>query len=240
MDETYIIIEEDNERKILLEGKDIKEAHREAEKRYRHLVEPPAAGPDLDAIRQAFLHRADPEPEDEIPAAPDIPAENTPPENPPAEPEVPKASEAPENPPAESPRQEEIPIEVQVRELIEKYKSQRPDSFAEPTPDEAAAETAESPEAPSPKAAPEPETESADPGIRYTVINESDVEILEATGTGFSPVFAKPIENRPQSGKNNQKNSGKKTGGWRRHVPSILAAAGVLLLCLLWLYVIWR
>ena len=30
MDETYIIIEEDNERKILLEGKDIKEAHREA------------------------------------------------------------------------------------------------------------------------------------------------------------------------------------------------------------------
>ena len=110
MDETYIIIEEDNERKILLEGKDIKEAHREVEKRYRHLVEPPAAGPVLDAIRQAFLHRADSEPKDEIPAAPDIPAENTPPEDPPARPEAPKAPEAPETPRRNLPGRRKYPL----------------------------------------------------------------------------------------------------------------------------------
>ena len=56
MDETYIIIEEDNERKILPEGEEIREAYRETEKRFQHLVEPAATGVDL-AARLHFRPR---------------------------------------------------------------------------------------------------------------------------------------------------------------------------------------
>ena len=191
MDETYIILEEDNERKILLEGQEIKDAHREAEKRYRHLVDPPAGGAGLEALRQAFLHRADPKSADEQAPDPEIPAGEPSPEEP----------EPPEEPPAEPVRQqmsdsEEKPIEEQVRDLIEKYKAQRPEA--------------------------NPGTENARPEIPFTVLKESEVEILDNAGT-----------EKKTPGENS-------SGGTGRHISALWAAAGIFLLCLLCIYFLWK
>ena len=210
MDETYIIIEEDNERKILLEGRETKEAHRETEKRYRHLVEPVAAGIDLEAIRRQFMkpapeNRPEPEAEAEVKESP---------ESSPQTEESPAPSEpAPEEP---SPR----PIEEQVRDLIEKYKAQRPAVVQEEI---HPAESLPTPEAEGAPAELEEEEE-----IRYTVLNESDVEILTSDDlppqTDRGTVYVRPSEPR-------------KTRVFT--LPSILAAAGVAVVCLLSIYLIW-
>lgn len=222
MDETYIIIEEDNERKILLEGKETKEAHRETEARYRHLVEPAAAGIDLEAIRRQFMK----------PAPKTRPEEKDQPEARLQAEEVPPLSD----PVPEQPLQR--PIEEQVRDLIEKYKSQRPPIFQEEI------HPAE------PSSAPEAEKDPPDPaegsGIRYTVLNESDVEILTSDDlppeTDRGPVYVKPLENREagidEKTKPN-KNTDRSPGGRRFHAPSLLAIAGVAVICLLTIYLIW-
>ncbi len=210
MDETYIIIEEDNERKILLEGRETKEAHRETEKRYRHLVEPVAAGIDLEAIRRQFMkpapeNRPEPEAEAEVKETPES-SPQTGESSAPSEP-------APEKP---SPR----PIEEQVRDLIEKYKAQRPAVVQEEI---HPAEPLPTPEAEETPAEPEEEEE-----IRYTVLNESDVEILTSDDlppqTDRGTVYVRPSEPR-------------KTRVFT--LPSILAAAGVAVVCLLSIYLIW-
>ena len=162
MDETYIIIEEDNERKILLEGQEIKDAHREAEERYRHLTEPPAGRPDLEAIRQAFLCRNRPEAGGEEAPSPEIAAEEP--------------------------------------------KTQPPEP---------------SPEAPEPEEPEEPEKNDGPRDVPYTVLDESEVEVLNSAGEE---------KNTP----------GGKPAGSPRLSPAVLAAAGVFLLCILWIYIIWR
>ncbi|MBR6503819.1 MAG: hypothetical protein IKT15_02460 [Firmicutes bacterium] len=174
MDETYIIIEEDNERKILLEGQEIKDAHREAEERYRHLTEPPAGRPDLEAIRQAFLCRNRPEAGGEEAPSPEIAAEE--PKTQPPEP----SPEAPE------PEEPEMP-----------------------------------PEQTEPEEPEEPEKNDGPRDVPYTVLDESEVEVLNSAGEE---------KNTP----------GGKPAGSPRLSPAVLAAAGVFLLCILWIYIIWR
>ena len=235
MDETYIIIEEDNERKILPEGEEIKKAHRETEKRYRHLVEPVVPGTDLEAIRSRFLRTPLPE------EPPEQPAEETPSVQPPAgeagENEAsPEVAESPQPASAPLPEEPKRSIEDEVRDLIQKYKSERPTAVQEEI----------SPPLPSKQAGDDPKEPIDDHGVRYTVLNESDVEILSVedlpSESGLGPVCVTPLENR-ETGIRGSKDPGTGSGGSPSDraplASSLLAAAGVAVLTLLCICLIW-
>ena len=263
MDESYIIIEEDNERKILLEGEDIKEAHRETERRFRHLVETPSPEADLQALREKFLKAAEElEKETAAPAALPEDAATREPESDPASAE--ERASRDEKAPAELPKKttSPSPIEEQVQNLIAKYKSQRPNAGT-PGPEEALG-SAKSPEdqappketsgpsdssdtrtpskeAPGPAKTPEPQRSPENPEVEVLELSDIPPE------SGLGPIVARPLENdlddieeeapAPKTGKDSPSRS---RGNWRRHLTSLLAAAAVVLLGVLWIYLIWR